>query len=175
MNFVFRDHHNFSRRYLGLDFFFSLPRRKLSPCVFACGVQSPNSSNWLQGWRTHSLSSVMLSLLVSAATAWTVPMMVYFIHRGVRGRQARQIVAGSFSVVSTPNFAMKASVESSRRDLHNTEFLWEFVRKVLQLREVAASFALAREYWCGFHAPVAFLRVLELSRNLGNRELRNRS
>ena len=82
-------------------------------------------------------------------------MMVYFIHRGVRGRQARQIVAGSFSVVSTPNFAMKASVESSRRDLHNTEFLWEFVRKVLQLREVAASFALAREYWCGFHAPVA--------------------
>ena len=35
----------------------------------------------------------------------------------------REILEGSFSAVSTPNFAMKASFESSRRDLHNTHHL----------------------------------------------------
>ena len=78
------------------------------------------------------------------------------------------------------------------------EILWkicEFVRTGFLSREVAASFPLARKVWPsqsaeswsprdasrhvvlliprGVHAPVAFLRVREWSRNLGNRELWN--
>ena len=34
-------------------------------------------------------------------------------------RYYRQVLQGSFSVVSKPNFASKHSLESSRRDLHN--------------------------------------------------------
>ena len=34
-------------------------------------------------------------------------------------RGMRQTLQGSFSAVSTPNFAKKYSLESSRRDLHN--------------------------------------------------------
>ena len=41
-----------------------------------------------------------------------------------RDRQAVQTLEGSFSVVPTPKFAikLKASFDSSRRDLHNTRF-----------------------------------------------------
>ena len=36
------------------------------------------------------------------------------------GGEAGQILEGAFSAVSTPHFAIKASFESSRQDLHNT-------------------------------------------------------
>ena len=42
--------------------------------------------------------------------------------RAVSVTQGGQTFEGSFSVVSMPNFAIKASLESAPRDLHNTHF-----------------------------------------------------
>ena len=50
----------------------------------------------------------------------TVNKAFYLTQGVVRGRQEGQTVEGSFSAVPKPIFAITASFESSRRDLHNT-------------------------------------------------------
>ena len=44
----------------------------------------------------------------------------------LRGRQAGQALEGSFSAVSTPNFAIKISFETSRRDPHERQLSKDF-------------------------------------------------
>ena len=56
------------------------------------------------------IESSASDVALGACPHWAVPKyvaMAGYLTRGVRGRQAGQTLEGSFSAVSTPNFAIK--------------------------------------------------------------------